>query len=188
MSRNDQPTGTLSLDNQADETRMRRALGLTGGSTPVHQQRPEQARQRHRFAQDGSVPVVVLPRHGDSEHSKERLTALEAAMDAERTAHAATRRALADAQAAQQAAQTRLAHAELAHREALATERQARKSAEDALAAALIVPAPRPPEPLPEPKAKPERAVRKPRISSVPAKDAKPVRWWTPSYRAKGKA
>ena len=52
-----------AADNSVDpaESRMREALGLRGqpvGRTP--QQRPEQARQRHRFVRDGEVPVVVL--------------------------------------------------------------------------------------------------------------------------------
>ncbi len=194
MNRTDNPPPTLSLDNQADETRMRRALGLHGGaSTTPHQQRPEQARQRHKFASDGSVPVVVLNRSSDMEAggAKERITALEAALEAERNAHAATRRTLQDAQAAHQALQTRLAHAELAHREALAAERQARKQAEEAHVAATP---PRAELKRAEAKrAEPERAesapereriVRKPRANAAPPKEPKPVRWWTPSYRA----
>ena len=47
----------LTLESQLDEDRVRRALGLkTNGAT--HQQRPEQARQRHRFVSDGAVFVT----------------------------------------------------------------------------------------------------------------------------------
>ena len=100
MSRSDNPTPPLSLDPQVDENRIRRALGLQVG-TP-HQQRPEQARQRHRFVSDGAVPVVMLNRaDNDSSGLKERLSAAEHALDAERAAHAATKRALQEAQAAQ---------------------------------------------------------------------------------------
>ncbi len=216
MNRTDNPAPTLSLDNQADETRMRRALGLHGGAaTTPHQQRPEQARQRHKFASDGSVPVVMLNRSSDMEAggAKERITALEATLEAERNAHAATRRTLHDAQAAHQALQTRLAHTELAHREALAAERQLRKQAEEAQAAPVAPPQPKRAEPAAE-RAAPqrvtqdrvtqdrvtqdrvtadrvtqdrvtaERAVRKPRANAAPPKEPKPVRWWTPSYRA----
>ena len=219
MNRTDNPTTTLSLDTQADETRMRRALGLHtgGGPAPVHQQRPEQARQRHRFAQDGSVPVVMLSRSdAESGGAKDRIAKLEADLEAERAHHGGTKRALHDSQAALQAAQTRLAHTELAHAEALRTERQARKTAEEALAAHLAAPAPArtprkmievanpapvdvapveiaPAEIAPEveapeqpPAALAQRKPRKLRIrAEAPAKEPKPVRWWTASYRAK---
>ena len=183
MNRTDNPTHILSADNQADETRMRRTLGLQGGAVALpHQQRPEQARQRHRFAQDGSVPVVMLNRSGDTETgaAKGHVAALETALEAERTAHAATRRTLHEAQTAHQALQTRLAHAELAHGEALAAERQARKHAEDALEAALTAPKPGPMRvELPF-----ERPARKLRVNAAAPREPKPVRWWTPSYRA----
>lgn len=182
------PTDTtqppLSLDSQLDEARIRRALGLN--STAPHQQRPEQARQRHRFVTDGAVPVVMLNR-GDHEGGglKEKLAAAEAALETERASHAGTRRALQETQAAHQILQTRLGHAELAHAEAFAAEREARRAAEEALAAIKNELQERPrraagqaPEPAPE------RVARKPRVPKPP-KEQKPVRWWTPSYRAK---
>ena len=194
MNRTDNPTPTLTLDTQADETRMRRALGLQGGtSNAVHQQRPEQARQRHRFAQDGSVPVVMLNRSGDHEAggAKERITALEASLEAERTAHAATRRTLQELQASHQALQTRLAHTELAHSEAMAAaERRSRRQAEEPAPAIMQA----------RPKADPveatiagtvsaehlaERPVRRPRPGAATLRQPKPVRWWIPGYRAK---
>ena len=184
------PTPNTLTESQTAETRMRRALGLHGGggSAPAPQQRPEQARQRHRFAQDGSVPVVMLNSRGDADASaaKERIGALETALEVERTAHAATKRTLSDAQAANQALQTRLAHSELAHGEALAAERQARKLAEDAQAAAA---APRRAEPAmkaraAEPAIKPPR---KPRANAAPPREPKPVKWWTPGFRAKAR-
>ncbi|HYZ62390.1 MAG TPA: hypothetical protein VE650_08035 [Acetobacteraceae bacterium] len=193
---NQQP---LSLESQVDEDRVRRALGLkTNGP---HQQRPEQARQRHRFVSDGAVPVVMLNR-GDHENGglKERLAAAETALETERAAHAATRRQLHDAQAANQMLQTRLGHAELAHNEALAAERDARRAADEALAAvraeletvrgeletvrAELEPKPR--RVIREAAPKPVRAARIPRLPKV-EKEQKPVRWWTPSYRAKNK-
>ena len=197
MDRSNNPQQPLTLDSPLDEDRIRRALGLkTNGGT--HQQRPEQARQRHRFVSDGAVPVVVLNRsEGEGGGGlKERVTSLEAALEAERAAHAATRRALQEAQAANQALQTRLGHAALAHTEALEAERSARRAAEDALAA-LRIEAEQPPKrklaehpPIRQADAdvvKPERAARKPRAPKV-EKEQKPVRWWTPSYRAKRKA
>lgn len=201
MNRPNNTNPPLSLE-QAEETRIRRALGLTGSGT--HQQRPEQARQRHRFVSDGAVPVVVLNRT-DSETSgiKDKLAAAEAALETERTAHAQTRRSLQEAQAAHQALQTQLAHAQLAHKEALATEQAARRAADEALVALKStvppVAAPRPAEARPveaklaEPRlaetrlAEPKRRGRKPGPPKPP-KEQKPVRWWTPSFKAKSKA
>lgn len=50
-----------SDDPGTTEARMRSALGLKGTrpSYPA-QQRPEQARTRHRFVQDGEVPVEIV--------------------------------------------------------------------------------------------------------------------------------
>ena len=61
---------------QADEANMRRALGMLGGA--ARQQQPSQARdrrpatplsstpRRHRFIQDGDVPVTVMRTRPDS--------------------------------------------------------------------------------------------------------------------------
>lgn len=187
MSRINNPNVPLSLDNQIDEDRVRRALGLKSSGGP-QQQRPEQARQRHRFVTDGAVPVVMLNRT-DSETAglREKLAAAEAALEAERTAHAATRRALHEMQATHQGLQTRFGHTELDHAEALRSERAARRSAEEALAAlqaerATAVEAPRRARRKIVPAAG-EAPIRKPRLAAARAE--KPVRWWTPSYRAK---
>ncbi len=191
MSRSDNPTPPLTLDPQVDENRIRRALGLQVGTT--HQQRPEQARQRHRFVSDGAVPVVMLNRSdNDTSGLKERVAAAEHALESERAAHAGARRALHEAQAANQVMQTRLGHAELAHNEAIAAERQARRAAEEALAeargAAALVVAPAPELGV---EVEPKRRGRKPAAESnllrIPRtlREQKPVRWWTPSYRAK---
>lgn len=178
------PQAPLSLDPQIDEDRVRRALGLKS-NTP-HQQRPEQARQRHRFVADGAVPVVMLNRaDGETSGLKEKLAAAEAGLEAERAAHAATKRTLHELQATHQALQTRSGHAELAHNEALAAEREARRAAEDALAAVRPEPA-EPPRRTYRKSAemKLDRPARKPRAAAAP-KEQKPVRWWTPSYRSK---
>ncbi|MDZ5447992.1 hypothetical protein U2F26_35805, partial [Micromonospora sp. 4G57] len=130
-------------DAQAAELKMRRALGLHGtghGKNQSHtaQQRPEQARQRHRFVQDGGVPVVVLNhRADDSAVLKERISELERQLDTERAQHAGTRRSLHDAQATVQAMETRRVHTDLAHQEALTQERRALATAQQALNEAL---------------------------------------------------
>ncbi len=79
----DNRSAPLALNDPDNaERRMRRALGLDARATPHGpQQRPEQARQRHRFVQDGGVPVTVLnPRH-EAEGVRERLEALEQALE-----------------------------------------------------------------------------------------------------------
>lgn len=195
MSDADENLPTSPSDTQATENRMRRALGLQGPSRQPPQQRADQVRPRHRFVQDGGVPVVVLNSRSDNDPTavfKTRIAELDAALEAERTAHGATRRSLHEAQAALQASQTRLAHAELAHNEALAAERSARHAAEESLQSRLTVPAEQPIV-LPAAtlsvavptKAKP--AMRKaPRVPRVPkSKEAQPVKWWLPSFREK---
>lgn len=189
MSRpTDNNNSPLSPD-MIDEDRVRRALGLkSNGSNTPHQQRPEQARQRHRFVADGAVPVVMLNRT-DSETSglKERLSAAEHALENERTAHAATRRALQEASHANQAMQTRFGHNELSNGEALRAERDLRRAAEEALAALRAELAERSEARAPERVRREIKASepipRKPRVLST--KEPKPVRWWTPSYRSK---
>lgn len=164
-----------SADDDATESRMRLALGLRGPAGQPVQQRADQARARHKFVQDGGVPVVVLNSRGDQEAAhKARVSELEGQLETERGHHAATRRALQEAQAAAQGLQTRLAHAELAHRDALAAAQQAMGAALETAKAAV------PP---------PRKVVRKSAIERLP-RDAepKPVKWWTPTYRAKTKA
>ena len=194
MPDSDENLPLLPSDTQATENRMRRALGLQGPSRQAPQQRADQARPRHRFVQDGGVPVVVLNSRGDSDPTavfKARVAELEAALEAERTAHGATRRSLHEAQAAAQAQQTRLAHAEFAHSEALAAERSARQAAEESLQARLAASEQPAEPPLAAPSmtaaAKPKPAARKaPRVPRVPkAKEPQPVKWWLPSFREK---
>ena len=184
-------------DAQATEQKMRRALGLQSkGATPTVQQRPEQARARHRFVQDGGVPVTVVNhRTDDSGVLKERVAELQAQLEGERAAHGATRRKLDEAQAACQTLQTRLAHNDLAHAEALQTERHARIAAQDALAAVpplrrpgrpRVHPLPPAPDPVLDDAGQPMESApaRRGRPPGSTQREPKPVRWWTPSFRA----
>ena len=116
---------------------------------------------------------------------KDRLAATDAALEAERAAHAGTRRALSEALAAHQALQTRFGHTELSHGEALKAERDARRTAEEALAAIRAEAESREPSPAPSARAVRMPRATKPARSAAPAREEKPVRWWTPSYRAK---
>ena len=134
----------------------------------------------------------------DSNGLKERLSAATHALENERAAHTATRRLLQDAQQARQALQTRVGHLELSQNEALRTERDARRDAEEALAAlraevarADIERADIERREQPVVVAAPIRQRREIRASEpIPrqkraANEPKPVRWWTPSYRTK---
>lgn len=206
------PRATPSDPNLV-ELNMRRALGLTSGGGngrggAVPQQRADQARGRHRFAQDGSVPVTVLNHRPDELSAKDaRIAELQASLENERNTHANTRRTLSEQQAAHQALQTRLAHMELAHRDALEAERRTLAVAQSALADAKAQPAPRrTPRPTAEPAAladatadavdgpaaptalpaAPKAKRGRPRIH--PPREPKPLRWWTPSFKAKTKA
>ena len=180
MPDRNKPVPTPASDSQATELQMRRALGLQGPGRPVAQQRPEQARARHRFVQDGGVPVVVLNRGDDATAPfKARIAELEGLLEAERAAHAATRKFLQDAQAAAQALQTRLIHSDLAHNDTVAAERQAREAAEAARqqAAARLAAVTA---------AQQAKALRRKAEASLPAeRDAQPVKWWLPNYKAK---
>ena len=128
-----------ALDTDSVEERMRRALGLTGDravrSSPPHAERPQAGppgrlagrpaadKPRHRFVQDGAVPVTILNRHrpDEAEGSPASRTAIEAALRDERAARDRAERSLQEALATVRDLQTKLGHAELAHREALAT-------------------------------------------------------------------
>jgi hypothetical protein len=189
---------------------MRQALGLRGDqSSERPAQRREQERRTRRFVKDGEVPVVVLSpsrEHGpDGPAPVNRIAAAEAALRSERAARERAERTLRETQATLQHIQTKLAHADLAHSEALAVERRGREQAEAALAEAIVVRealegrladlTAAPPPPAPEPAselAKPTRpAVVKPRrkaAASTIEREPQPVKWWLPSYKAKTRA
>ena len=181
---------------------MRRALGLTG-KTASHgpQQRPNEARARHKFVQDGGVPVVMLNARTDLESAglKERIGSLEGALEHERGNHDHTKKQLSDALAQVQAVNTRLVHAELAHKDALAQLQDTLTRTQQALSEALAnAPARRAPRALVQPEPEPgaeyreapveaaEPAVKRPRGRPRihPEPEPKPVRWWTPSFKA----
>ncbi len=200
---------------------MRRALGLRDDARPGEGvtanrsgeqrqggpvQRREPDRRTRRFVKDGEVPVVVLS--GSREHGPDtpapvnRLAAAENALDGERSARERAERSLHEALANVQHLQTQIAHANLAHREALAAEQRAREAAEHARAMAeqacaeataahealateldAIKTAP----PLP-PEVAPARRARRSEPKVEPeADEAQPVKWWLPSYKAKAR-
>lgn len=169
---------------------MRRALGLEpAASSRTPQLSRPRSPGRARFIDDGDVPVVMLSgRHKpDAQDAvRERMAALQSALDSERMQRLAAERALAEAQATVQNLQTKLAHAEIASAEALAAERRARLLAEatvqgqaDASAAQSENPAAVPTQPAVAPRVPGRRS--KTRTPAEP----EPVKWWLPSYQAK---
>ena len=115
---------------------MRRALGLTGErsgrSNPPQAEQPQAGppgrpagrspadKPRHRFVQDGAVPVTIVNRHRPDEADIQSASraAIDATLQDERAARARAERSLQDALATVHDLQTKLGHAELAHREA----------------------------------------------------------------------
>jgi len=144
----DQPRPDTS-DPELAEERMRRALGLASnrngqGAQPRPEQQPKPLarpagrapgdRPRQRFVQDGEVPVTLVGRHRSHETDltavSESRNAIEAALQDERAARARGEQALQDALATVRDLQTKLGHAELAHREASGAAQAARDAAE----------------------------------------------------------
>jgi hypothetical protein len=162
---------TLSLNDESDliEARMRAALHLRRpSSSPL----PAKPTGRHRFVQDGEVPVVVVnPRQQRSEDEQAALAVLEGKLAREREARQAAELALEQATATIRQLQTRLAHAEIARREA--------------------TPAPVAPVPVPEsvPEVEqadpPRRAESRPRrpVKAKPQAEDEPIEWWKPGWQ-----
>ena len=187
---------------------MREALGLRSNGTrvaPAQTNRPDRAPdhsigapRRHRFVQEGEVPVEVMTLREHGGRGAAPAAALRqrsedpAILTAERSAREHAERALADAMERVRELQTKLGHAELARDEAvaLAAQRQAlieslqadlhaattreasfKASQETARAHVAVRKAstPKPPA-VAKPPAVPRPRGRKP----VP----KPVKWW----------
>ena len=185
-----------------EEARMRQALGLRGDGSAVRPvQRREPDGRGRRFVKDGEVPVVVLSGPKDpaaaAPAAGNRLAAVEAELRSERAAREKAEQSLREAQASVERLETKLAHAELAHAEALGAERQAREQAERALGEAREAIAAREAElasarergrartaaSSEKPRGK---TAAKPRKSAETAKrEPQPVKWWLPSFRAK---
>jgi hypothetical protein len=196
-----------SAELRSAEQNARRALGLmpsgTGapaGNVPGN----VQGRTRRRFARDGEVAVVVLPRgdhapldpqttQSNGAPPVNRLAAAEAARDSERNARQRAERALAEAQAALRNLQTQVRHTAMNQDEvlesarravterdaldaALTAERQAREAAEQALAKLM---ARRERTATADPvSATVTLRVRKPARAKGRAPEPKPVKWW----------
>ena len=176
----------------------RAAAGYTAsnshaGSHPGGQGSP----RRHRFVQDGEVPVtVVRPRaDGAPDLSRaaavspvNRLEAVQESLAAEQAARATAERALEEAQATIRALQTRMSHLELARDEALAHLQQVRAQADLAAARTAEAPADAERRAIPEPPViEPvARIARRPkRAEPVVEAEPEPVKWWLSSESAR---
>jgi hypothetical protein len=190
MAHSDKTT-TLGLpDNDAAEHRMRRALGL---ELTASSRTPRQSRARNqgrtRFIDDGEVPVVMLTgRHRPEapDAVREQMAVLQSALDSERMQRLAAERALAEAQATVQNLQTKLAHAEMASAEALATERRVRLLAEATLQGQVTASAAQRQNRAADPaQSAAGRRIPGRRAKPSTAAEPEPVKWWLPSYQAK---
>jgi hypothetical protein len=152
----------LTDEPNAFEGRMRAALSLPRtNSSPgtVHH-------GRHRYVQDGEVPVVVInPRNRHPEENRAALADLERSLATEREARRAAEDALHQAEDTIRQLQTRLAHAEIAQREA----------AMPAPSAPVEVAA-TPDEDSPPPAPRAKRS--KPAVT-----EDEPVEWWKPGWQ-----
>ena len=185
---------------------MRQALGLRSDrSNEQPTPRREPLRGPHRFVRDGEVPVEVLSPSREQGPGGpapvNRIAAAEAALRSERVVRERAERSLRETQATLQQIQTKLAHADLAHGEALAAERRGREQAEAALAEAIgarealelrlaEMTVAQPEEGPTEPAQPSQPALVKPRRKAANAagREPQPVKWWLPSYKAKTRA
>jgi hypothetical protein len=208
----------LSLDSNldVDELHMRETLGLTGRTRPQIRAQPASspmsAKQRHRFVQDGEVPVIHLaPGSRDSDNAgtlRARIASLEASLEQEQSARSKAEHSLQASLTHSHALETKLAHVEMAARETLTAERSLREHAEFALQAAIqerdtamqqaaarelsvqIAAAAPPSVELPEVKERPKRAPRVakpkvPRATTPRIEEPQPIKWWLNSAKAK---
>jgi hypothetical protein len=166
---------------QDAEARMRLALGLFG-QRPSHSE-PRQSEQagerrqtgghmqvgtrRHRFVQDGEVPVSVVRGRRDqiAPEARDRLAEEQLA---DRAGREQAERKLAEAQILLRTLQTRLGHAELERDEAVEELRIVR----DQLAAARVHLPPAAPEKPVEDRRETDAVVR------GDEKEPEPVKWW----------
>ncbi len=162
---------------------MRRSLGVGQASHghTSHGQASHAGGQgmvpRKRFVRDGEVPVEVLRARPESatRHAAE-LAELKDKLLAERDGRQQAERALAEARATIQSLRTHLAHAEMA-------------LAERAAQVPVVIAEPVAPQETKSPETKPRAAAKPARAkqAKAPAREPKPVKWWTPGFKARSK-
>ena len=180
MSLSDDSTTLTLNDGQADEDRMRTALGLT----PEHAH-PARLTDRHKPGRDTHVPVTIVSARRAIEASdsvRARLATLTDELKVERSERVAAQQALADAQRVIQQLQTKLAHTEMAAAEALEAEREARLAAEARLLDVKPAAASKPASEKPAEFKRQGRPPGKRPVAEEPEQE--PVQWWLPSTKA----
>jgi hypothetical protein len=179
-----------SLTSDDEEARMRRSLGVGqashGQASHGHTSHGQASHgggqgtaHRKRFVRDGEVQVEILHARPESaaRHAAE-LAELNEKLLGERDARQQAERALAEARATIQSLRTHLAHAEMALAERVAQ-------------AVVPVEPVAPPETTPPEKKARETKSRAPakaakaKRAKAPEREPKPVKWWTPGYKAR---
>jgi hypothetical protein len=169
------------------EADVRRALGLDAPNRPSRANTPaagkpfSPGRHRHRFVNDGEVPVVRVQSRPD-QPATNRPDPAAAALQDERAARERAERSLLAAQGTIRELQTKLAHVTLARDEAVAALQQTQ---EQLATVRAQLPA-EPPAATP-----PVRRRGRPPKSAAAAKPAakprqrapKPVKWWIKGWR-----
>ena len=174
---------TLHLTTTPDETddaeaQMRRALRI-GTSQGVGERDGASDVRSRRHGGAADVPVTRLAPRRDHP-STAALAAADEALRNERAAREAAEAALAVAQATILTLQTKLAHEEMAHGEAIAVQRQLTQAAED-LQRAYDARQLRTETGRTRRAAPPDRADEP---ANAPAGDQEPVQWWLPDWRS----
>ncbi len=165
----------MTDEPNAFEGRMRAALSL-----PRTTSSPGPANHgRHRYVQDGEVPVVVInPRNRHPDEGRAAVAELERALGVERDARRAAEDALHQAEDTIRQLRTRLAHAEIAMAEI--AQREAATQAAPPPATAPV-PAPAAVEELHTVEA--PREVPRAKRSKPAVTEDEPVEWWKPGWQ-----
>lgn len=152
-------TDALEQSDQLEQ-RMRAVLCLPESGLPPSRVRPA----KRGFIRDGEVPIAFTKQRSPSRSAPDsRLTIIEQSLVAERQRCQTAEQGLKDAQAKVQHLQTRLAHAEIATREALCK------------VGAITAPVPR----------IPDRRSSSPRPHATKTHGTKPVKWWIPGWQTR---
>ena len=175
-------TLTLSADRLAEQ-RMRADLGLEPNATFARRD-PEPSESR--LGQNS--PTAFRNRHAPEpvpDALRERLAVLEEKLQVERSERVTAQKALAEARAAVQQLQTKLAHSEIAAAETLEAERKARLEAQAQLDALTQAAQPEPANKSPPAKKRGRPPSAGNNRAVVEEAEPEPVKWWLPGYGAK---
>ncbi len=175
----------LSDASTISEDRMRAALQSSGSPSPTG----GAPRGRHRFVQDGEVPVVVVnQRYRGPEESRAAVADLERLLGIERDARSTADKALMQAEETIRQLRTRLAHAEIARDEVAAAPppMQPAPPAPVEEEEEVVAAAPKRGRPRKVPSAQENVAVADETASTDDREDesgGEAIEWWRPGWR-----